>query len=407
MKTKENYKISTITLTTQFKNCNINLFNVGKFLEIDDTITGIKYSQGNLNILKGSYLTTIYRKAKIKQKARVNNALFYNQVSLIIKIGDSNINVKLFGNGCLHMTGCKTPETGIEVTKIIYIRLNHLRNANYPIILSRNIHGVLLDKDNLIYSEETHQIIGFYKPETHIYTINKKEYTYDSNNIFIHTKMESKRIRHLIDFNGKMIGNCQIKLLKNHNKLFKNNGIYYDYENNLIYYNNDKVIGTLEYTIEKKKFNETKLNTEDVMIIDYSCNCFIPYDFKLDDFTKETIDLNVNCINIYFNLNVSINRQRLYDILLSQNLICKYNPEIYSGIKLIYKCPIDGKLINKGICSCSNKCTCLDIVFLIFQSGNIIVSGFKDKETIDLVVNDFLKILQPFIEIFKKRDVIY
>jgi TATA-box binding protein (TBP) (component of TFIID and TFIIIB) len=401
------YKISTITLTTQFKNCNINLFNVGKFLDIDETITGIKYSQGNFNILKGSYLTTVYRKAKLKQKAKVNNALFYNQVSLIVKIGESNINVKLFGNGCLHMTGCKTPETGIEVTKIIYNRLNDLRNANCPIVLSRNGHGVLLDKDNLIYSEEKHQIIGFYNPETHIYTINKKEYTYDSDNIFIHTKMESKRTRHLIDFNGNLIGTCQIKLLKNHNKLFKNNGIYYDYDNNLIYYNNDKVIGSLEYTFEKRKVNETVKETEDVMIIDYLCNSFIPCDFKLNDFTKETVDLNVNCINIYFNLNVSINRQRLYDVLLSQNLICKYNPEIYSGIKLIYKCPINGGILNKGICNCSNKCTCLDIVFLIFQSGNIIVSGFKNKETIDIVVNDFYKTLMPFVEIFKKRDVIY
>lgn len=407
MSLKQKYKISTITLTTQLPNCNINLFNVGKFLEIDDIICGIKYNNGDLNIVKGMYLTTVYRKAKIKKKAKVNQALFYNQISLIVHLYDSNVNVKLFGNGCLHMTGCKSPDMGIKITEIIYNKLINLKNKVYPTILTKDINGALLDKDNLFYSESDHQIIGFYNPEKNTYHINKKEYTYEFDNVLIHTKMESKRSRHLINFDGKIIGDCKIKLLKNNNKLFKNSNIYYDYSTNLIYYNNEKVIGTLEYTYTEDFCNiKNPQENDDVLIVNYSSNPFIPQDYKLKEITKKTIDLNVNCINVYFNLNININRQRLYNLLLERNFITKYNPEIYSGIKLMYKYPINGKL-NDGICICDNKCTCLDVVFLIFQSGNIIVSGFKDITIIDSIIDNFISLISPFIEIFKKRDVIY
>ena len=402
---KQKYKISTITMTTRFPDCSINLFNVGKFLEIDETICGIKYNQGEFNILKGSYLTTIYRKAKLKKKAKVNNILFYNQISLIVHIEDSNVNVKLFGNGCLHMTGCKSPDMGFKVSTIIYNRLVELKTKSSFIVLSKDSNGALLDKDNLFYSNSNYQIIGYYNKEKTAYCINKKEYLFDRDNTLIHSKMEAKRTRHLINFNGDVIGNCRVKLLKNNNKFFKNPNIHYDYTNNLIYYNNEKVIGILEYTFDESKQQEHK-DIEDVLIIKYSCNPFIPKDYVLPELNYKTLDVNVNCINVYFKLDLDINRQRLYDILLNQNFICKYKPETYSGIKLIYKQSIDG-LSNGGRCNCSSKCTCLDVVFLIFQSGNVIVSGFKSMESIGIIIDDFINIIYPFNEIFKKRDVIY
>jgi hypothetical protein len=63
----DSLKISTITLTTQLPNCEINLTNVGKYLEINDHVIGIKYQFGNLNIMKGEYSTTVFRKSKNKK----------------------------------------------------------------------------------------------------------------------------------------------------------------------------------------------------------------------------------------------------------------------------------------------------------------------------------------------------
>jgi TATA-box binding protein (TBP) (component of TFIID and TFIIIB) len=402
------YNISTITLTTQLPNCELNLFNVGKFLEIDEDILGIKYNNGAFNILKGSYLTTVYKKAKIKKKTKINTTLFYNQISLIVKYNTSNINVKMFGNGCLHMTGCKDPNYGIEITKIIYSKLIVLKNMTKQVLLVKDINGALLDKDNLFYTHTNSQIIGYYNKEKDVYCIHKKEYHYDSvSNYLIYSKLESKRSRHFIDFDGNQIGTAVIRTIKNKNKFFKNNNIYYEPETGLIYHNNEKIIGSIEYQI-KSDYKDVhqekgKYTPKDIVIIDYLCNPFNK-DYCLSYFDKQTIDLNINCINIYFKLDTSINRQRLYDVFINKDFICKYKPETYSGIKLVYKFPINKELTG-GQCKCSCKCTCLDIVFLIFQSGNIIATGFKTTENIKPILLDFMNIINPFLDVFKKRII--
>ena len=38
----ETVKISTITLSTHLPNCQLNLTNIGKYLDIDDEIIGLK-----------------------------------------------------------------------------------------------------------------------------------------------------------------------------------------------------------------------------------------------------------------------------------------------------------------------------------------------------------------------------
>jgi len=81
-------KISTITLSTQLPNCKINLINVGKYLDINDFIIGIKYQFGNLNILKGKYSTTVFRKSKNKKQEKINKILFYNQTIDSLRLSD-------------------------------------------------------------------------------------------------------------------------------------------------------------------------------------------------------------------------------------------------------------------------------------------------------------------------------
>ena len=100
--------------------------------------------------------------------------------------------------------------------------------------------------------------------------------------------------------------------------------------------------------------------------MDYSCNPYINKEYTLENYDGD-FELNVNCMNVYFNLEFMINRQRLYEKLLDMNYICKYKPETYSGIKLVYKIPLD--ITNKkvdGLCHCSTKCTCLNVTFLVF-----------------------------------------
>lgn len=434
------YKISTMTMSTKIPNCQLNLLNIGKYLQVDDEIIGIKYNHANLNVMKGEYSTTIYKKSKNKVIDKINKTLFYNQISIIVKVNNHNINAKLFGNGSLHLTGCRSIDDGVIVTQCIYKKLKNLENHKTSTLLTKDMNSVLLDKDNLIYSYQNFQIIGH--KENDKYIIFKKEYNIDQNtNMFISTKEEIQRKRNIINFDGKSIGYAKIELIKHHNKLYKKNGnLYYDWNNKLIFYNDSNIIGRIIYTLENE--NITNLSKyEDVFEIEYNTNPFLGYCnenkenenkendnvqnnkkniddlLKLDDTEtyesfKKLIDISIHCINACFSLNYKINRQKFYENLLNLNFISKYRPESYSGIKLIYKIQDFNddnnentkgeceKYIGKydGKCYCTCKCICTNITFLIFQSGNVIVTGFKNLKQIDNVLISFDNIWNGFLK---------
>lgn len=399
-------KVSTITLSTQLPDCQINLTNVSKYLQIDETIIGIKYMFAKLNVLKGKYCTTVYKKSKVKCEEKINRNLFYNQVSIIVNNRGNHINVKLFGNGSLHLTGCKAVSEGEEVTRLLYDKLCELRNIKSSIILSKDSNGVLLDRDNLIYSSKTLQVIGFCSPQhPYSYTIANKEYEIDrKTGLFISKKLETQRRRRLLDFDGNTVGFCSLDLIKNKKKFYrKNANVWIDYQNSLIYYDNDVIIGHLVYSPESlTNTNNVVDSIDDVVEIEYDCSPFVNKTYVLD----KDITVDINCINVYFNINMKINRQRFYERLLDMNYICKYNPESYSGIKLLYKISkSNDNYEDYGICHCNSQCTCTNITFLIFQSGNVIATGFKRENQVDFAANNFIEICEFFQEAIKQKSI--
>ena len=414
-----NYKISTITMSMQLPNCQFNLNNIGKYLEIDDTILGIKYHYGNGSSIKGKYLTAIYKKSKSKNENKINKKLFYNQVSLIIKhIGKDNenkdckeniVNVKIFGNGSLHLTGVKNTLEGQEIVLILYKKLENFKNMFSTILLTKDTNGIYLDSSNNVYSTEFIKTTIGYKLNSLIYIINKKEYyitdintsiidknIIDKNNIdtlrvFMSNKLEAKRTRNILNTDGKNIGYSKINLIRNKSKLYKNNSnIHFD--KNFIFYDGNgtsTIIGNISYEINHE-INQDITSTSNLIEYSYNCNPFItePSKEKLNDINN--LNMNINTINIYFKLDFELNRQRLFNKLLELNYISEYTPEKYSGVKLTYK--INRNYLNDGKCLCNNKCTCNNITFLIFQSGNIIVTGFKN-------INDITDVLKTFKDI--------
>ena len=397
-------KISTITVSCRLPNCDMNLTNIGKYLDIDETIIGIKYKYADLNLTKGTYSTTIYKKSKVKDEQKINKSLFYNQVTIIVNNNGNHVNVKLFGNGSLHLTGCKAIHEACDVAKILYAKLDAMRHKTDIIFLTKDVNNVLLDKDKLVYSYTKNQIIGFVKDYN--YMVNKKEYTVDSTtDTLVSKKMETGRKRTIINFDGEEIGNVKIELLKNKTKFYKKNtNIYYDTKNGLIYYN-DLILGKIVYDIDESKCTNTHAYPDACEVI-YRCNPFIDEDYILDitrNDLNQVLDVDINCINVYFNIGFKINRSRLYEILIENRFICKYKPESYSGIKLIYKIPMDysceldgngnvnGNVnVGIGLCRCNAKCTCKNITFLIFQSGNVIATGFKTYEQISQITKRFM-----------------
>lgn len=399
-------KISTITLTTKLPECQLNLTNIGKYMEIDNDIVGLKYNCAGLSIMKGKYSTTIYKKAKTKDLDKINKKLFYNQVSIILNNNGNNVNVKLFGNGSLHLTGCKSIKEGITVTKLLYDKLCLLKTKFDIILITKDINGILSDKDKLVYSYSEQQIIGYCKDmEQKKYIIKNKDYVIDKKtNMFITEKMETQRRHFICNLDGEYIGYTKIELLKNRHKFYKkNNNIYIDTETGFIYYNNESIIGQISYNIDKNKITDIS-NQDDIMEINYSCNPFLDKKYVINDDFEKYIDLNVNCINVYFTINYTINRQRFYEKLINMNYICKYKPESYSGVKIVYKIPLEFNQQNKpGLCPCSNKCTCINITFLVFQSGNVIATGFKTNEQIETATSEFYNLCKLVESDIKRR----
>jgi len=445
------YKISTITMSMQIPDANLNLMNIGKYMDIDDEIIGIKYNCGKISILKGKYSTSIYKKSKIKNVNKINTKLFYNQVSIIVNFESRLINVKLFGNGSLHLTGVKDTNDGKNVIFILYKKLLKLTERYDSILLTLDSNNIYIDHNDNIYSRNAmnRTIIGFKHSNNNevMYNIHKKDYIIDKNTgFFISKKFESKRTRTLLDLNGKNIGYTQIELLKNKKKLYKNNSnINFDYQTGFIYYDNDNksnIIGKFVYEFTDKTCNKV-CNPEILQdILEYKYNC-TPFhtDSKiysmeeLYTFSNEKFQYDINCINIYLKLDFELNRQRLFNELIKYNYIVEYKPEKYSGVKLRYKIPKISKIqgnkgqadkddkgdkgkdnsdsddsdnikIELGICKCTNKCICNNITFLIFQSGNIISTGYKSIEEIQTIVNSFNNIMINLKPVIKKRVLI-
>lgn len=402
--------VSTITICCKIPDCDLNLTNIGQYLAIDDQIIGIKYKYGTLNIMKGMYSTTSYKKSKGKKLDKINKKLFYNQISIIVHTGEKPINVKVFKNGSLHMTGCKSEMDAFKVVKILLAKFKILEQMpGHTVVLTQDEHGMLLDTNNLLYSQSEKQIIG-YKVNTNSYIIDKKEYyVNDDKHILIYGKQESQRKKEVLNFNGENIGYTQLELLHNRTKFYKKHcNIHYDYSSGLIYANNNLIIGKIKFSYDTNQIVKPD-KYMCVLEVNYKIN---PYKNKNADITldyntfKQVFDVNINCVNVYFNIGFKINRNKLYDYLINCSYLCKYRPESYSGIKLVYKLPILIDFINLvTLCHCTNKCYCRSLTFLIFQSGNVIATGFKSIEEVDKIVEHFLNVVCPLQTIIQQKQV--
>lgn len=415
------YQISTITMSLNIPETNLNLINIGKYLKIDKNILGVKFFFGKMSILKGKYDTSIYKKCKVKDSTKINKRLFYNQISMILLLPDLNekVNLKLFNNGSIHLTGVKNENNGKLILNFLYDKLLTLLNKTDTILLVKDENNIYLDSNNNIYTEsEPHVIIGYkYSKKIDkqnnpviLYNIDKKNYIInrkDNQIFFISCIFQTKKTKELLDLNGKYMGYTKIELLKNHKKLYKSPNIKFDYNSGLIFYENkisSYIIGNIVYYFAEPSTALVK-DSQLWKIISYSCNPFNPFINKV---SKNNLNLNsvvvdINTINIYFKISFELNRTRLFTELLKHKYLCEYKPEKYTGVKLRFKINSNYKLSdNKGVCLCNIKCTCTTITFLIFQSGNVIISGFKNRKDIDDIYNYFMK----FINDDKVKNII-
>lgn len=366
------YKTTTMTCSLSFNDRrDMNLYNLANFIEIDNVILGLRYLvKPGVILIRGEY----------SKETRP----FHNQISMIIALENSRrVNVKIFKNGSLHITGCKLlsdPDTVHEILERYYKVLN---SKMITIELTKTADGVYLTNDNMMYSVKNQTVFGYINEQSETwtleliknllgsktklpYTIGKDSVSLNKDGNFMSDKSISNK-KTLYDIDGCIIGNIGIKLYNKCSKLFKSKNLIIDYHKDEVRVN-DNIIGQVTYTYRDIPPSITPVpNTEG----NYSCSVY-------DERASKEYSVDVNSINILTSTGFKLNRRRLYNSLFSKDCLTLYDPSKYCGVRLMFK----------------------NVCFVIFQSGNIIGSGFKTYTN----VNDNIKRLYNILEEYK--DVI-
>lgn len=104
-KLPDELSISTMTITCNFDTL-IDIINVGKYMDLDKgKVVCVKFGPNN------SIIRTLIKLKRKKKTTTKNRKNFYNQATVIVAVNeDRYVNVKLFKNGSIQMTGCQSYE---------------------------------------------------------------------------------------------------------------------------------------------------------------------------------------------------------------------------------------------------------------------------------------------------------
>jgi TATA-box binding protein (TBP) (component of TFIID and TFIIIB) len=339
--------IFTMTLSINL-GFSINLLNIGLYLEPDSVILGIKYKFGEHTFLKGIYKTK-------------SDKSFFNQVSLIVQTHQKKINVKLFQNGKLQLTGCKSKSDAYDVKQILLEYLSKINGEDTKTVCATSSMPIV-DDYYFIYSHTIpSKCIGFTRGID--FVIGNKICDYHSSlGVYISRKSIGSHTYPIYDLNGNPIGEKKIKLFKNCKKIYKN----WDIVDNLLF-SGEIPIGQIEYILPLQEN------------VGFETSKTIKYDKTVLEMKN---GLGNTPVEIYsamfsFTLPFKIDRQKLYTKLLANSYIAKFQPNRYSGVHLLLKINEEGVVVNKGTGS--------QVSVIFFQSGSVICSGIKNEEDIEKI----------------------
>ena len=130
MEINEGLRVSTMTLVSKISS-NIDLSKLYEHLGITDTINFIEYG---MNPAKGEP----YKKTNSRnKKSNKPKKFFYNQITLHVFL-DKFVNVKVFNNGRIQMTGLRSKKQGITIINILISELKALPDTKLTEILDNS-----------------------------------------------------------------------------------------------------------------------------------------------------------------------------------------------------------------------------------------------------------------------------
>ncbi len=122
--------ISTMTVCCEL-DIQFNVDNIAKYIDLkSDGVISISYGRDDDPITNRSLNPKKKKKKMIVVNKKKQKREFHNQISLNIMINskkDKPINIKLFTNGSIQMTGCKSVENVVDVLEKIFNELHSVK----------------------------------------------------------------------------------------------------------------------------------------------------------------------------------------------------------------------------------------------------------------------------------------
>lgn len=359
----------------------IHLFNLSKYLEIDEWIVGVKFKYGEKVICKGCYNTVSKKKG----------TLFNNQVSIVLILESmKRVNVKVFKNGQLHMTGINDLKDVLEAKQILIRCINKLYTKTDLICFVLK-SGPLIDSDGIVYNSTGVSSIGYIfgsKSSVTSFMINKRECYYDSENCYYITKKRfAKRRKEILSLDGVLIGYQQLVLLGYYKRIYRNKQEITEYDSKVFI--GDKCIGVLEYIdLDLKPLKKQKRvhSKKDIIYSKW------PLDFKGELVnTSKMQDIEVYSIYLHYRFDCVLEKKFISNLFESKGFMLKRSLTDTVKVDLVYKHSKTSRV--KGICDCMNVCTCQNVTFMIFETGKVNVYGLRSLEEAKSIITHVSNII--------------
>lgn len=152
-KLPKNICISTITITCAV-NTKFYLKNIAKYVDLCNKNGIIKIVYGN-EVHRGLQSIVNVKKRK-KRKVVKKKKFFFNQATVVVKPRNKqDVNVKLFANGALQLTGCKNIDHFKDTVKILFKFLQK-RKAIVDPCNNKIILKPFMEKSNEVCIEKLH-----------------------------------------------------------------------------------------------------------------------------------------------------------------------------------------------------------------------------------------------------------
>lgn len=412
----------------------IDLHAVAKYLPIDDEIIGIRWN----DIIRGDYSS---KKKKITDVSKSKK--FPNQMSIIVypKILDTfnlpakkkkqckHINVKIFQNGQLQLTGCPTAEIASEVINFVLQKLRALTmNLIIPVV---NDFGLLINPETGQIYNYSGQFIGY---RAFCKKLNMTTYAFhcgfqkrdpnnenstlieildyiNPHNLVSRAFNDTTKCRNIYDRAGNIVAIQKLLLHPDYdhytfiNPPFKKNRFLYAISENKKRIRL-KLVPQVQLTPNSAEICNFNVFTKFNVKVGYSVilmnqnyvspnwnalkyseinQVHVSISALMHPETAQFTPPHLTMMNGNYRFPFEINTEQLAQICEKRNLIVDYDSENNNNRLCLYWHPQGSCICKKNVCKCKTS-------VVIFSTGSIMISTAKKQyiyDSIDLIKNIF------------------